>query len=1072
MLKKLLFALLPFAGIALLTSEQMSDNGKAGRTGSPGESNCTGCHGDYTVNTGGGSISLQAAGMPTFQYTAGQTYTMSVTVSKGSTNLFGIGLEALTASNDNAGTLTITDAAATSIKTATVSSISRRNIVHTLNGGASSGSKVFNFSWTAPATGTGNVTFYYAGAACNNNGNESGDYVYTGSQVFTEQAGCQPPAQPNVITGNTSVCAGASVTYSIAAVSGATSYTWTLPSGWTGTSTTTSISTVAGTIAGTISVTANSSCGSSVARTLAVGMSTLAVTVTGTNVSCHGSTNGSAAAVASGGTGPYTYSWSPSGGTAATASNLAPGTYTLTISDNTGCHRTSSVTIQDPPVLAATAGNAQATCAGTGVVLGGNPSASGGTGAYTYLWDHASDLSSATVANPTATPATSTTYTLRVTDAKGCTATSTVLVSVTTSLSQPNSITGNAAVCSGTSVTYSIAVVPGATSYTWTLPTGWSGNSTSTSISVIAGTTSGNISVTANSSCGVSPVRTLAVTASNVSITSSSTNVSCHGASNGSATVNASGGIGTFNYSWSPSGGSTATANNIAAGTYIVTISDNSNCTYAQTFNITEPDALLAYAGDSLFTCPGTGIVLGGSPTVTGGTGPYSYQWNNPSDLSSDTVSNPTANPSVSTNYTLLVSDANGCTSSSTAIVTLNANMSLAQPDVIAGDISVCSGDSVNYSIPPVSGATSYTWTLPSGWTGTSSTTSIMVIAGAASGNISVRADNNCTNSPVRNLAVSSSNVSIAASSTNISCYGLTDGSATSIASGGAGTFNYSWTPSVSTSGTASNLPAGTYIVTITDGSTCIYTKTFTIIEPPQLIASAGPDLTTCEGTGLSLGGVPAAYGGTGRYTYLWDHAADLSSDSVSNPTATPTANTDYTLLVIDSNGCSATSTVSVMIDPSPAPVLNMVGNALVSSASGSSYEWYMNGLYINNATNISYSPSSPGYYHVIVNAINGCRGISPDYYYNTVGIAVALENNSLILYPNPVNEVLNIETGVLDVESDLIIFDMTGREVLRSLLQKGTNTMNVTSLENGVYVAIIEKNNQKKKARFLVNHK
>ena len=216
MIKKLLLTALPIIVFALFTSEQMSDNGKAAKTGAPGEVNCTDCHGDYTLNSGGGSISIAAPTMAGFQYTPGQTYNMSVTVSRSANSLFGVGIEALTSGNANAGTLNITDAASTQIKSATVSGVSRRNIVHTLDGGATAASKVFNFSWTAPASGTGNVTFYFAGVAGDGDGNESGDYVYIGSQLLTEIS-CTPPAQPAAISGSATLCSGTTTTYSVAA---------------------------------------------------------------------------------------------------------------------------------------------------------------------------------------------------------------------------------------------------------------------------------------------------------------------------------------------------------------------------------------------------------------------------------------------------------------------------------------------------------------------------------------------------------------------------------------------------------------------------------------------------------------------------------------------------------------------------------------------------------------------------------------------------------------------------------------------------------------------------------------
>lgn len=444
MIRKLLYILIPFAALAALTSATMSDNGKAARTGSPGEADCTDCHGDFTLNSGGGSISISAPGMSGNQYTPGQTYTMSVTVSRGANSLFGVGIEALTSTNANAGTLNITDAASTQIKSATISGVSRRNIVDTLGGGAGSGSKVFNFSWTAPTAGTGNVTFYFAGVAADADGNESGDYVYRSSQVYTEVS-CATPAQPGAISGNVALCSGGSSTLSVAAVSGATSYTWTLPSGWTGTSTTNSINVTAGASSGNISVTANNACGASPASTVAATGTTYAVSASVHDMNCNGSNNGSIVLTPNGGTAPYTYSWAPSGGSSATASNLAAGTYTATITDANGCTATASGTVWEPPVLAISAGSNQSTCAGntSALTLGGAPSAGGGVAPYTYLQSPATGLSSATASNPTVTPSSTGTYTLTVTDDYGCSASSQTTITVNTPTTPTVTLNGN-----------------------------------------------------------------------------------------------------------------------------------------------------------------------------------------------------------------------------------------------------------------------------------------------------------------------------------------------------------------------------------------------------------------------------------------------------------------------------------------------------------------------------------------------------------------------------------------------------------------------------------------------------
>jgi hypothetical protein len=176
--------IISFAGVNG-TMEITDKNGKAGYTGSPGEQNCTSCH-SGTINSGSGSIAI-ATSIPPAGYTPGQTYQIDVTVTDATSSLFGFGFEALlTSGNVNAGTFTITNPASTQIKTASVSGNVRNNVVHTLNGGASAGQKVFSFNWTAPAAGSGDVTFYAVGNAANGNNANSGDKIYSTNSTIGE----------------------------------------------------------------------------------------------------------------------------------------------------------------------------------------------------------------------------------------------------------------------------------------------------------------------------------------------------------------------------------------------------------------------------------------------------------------------------------------------------------------------------------------------------------------------------------------------------------------------------------------------------------------------------------------------------------------------------------------------------------------------------------------------------------------------------------------------------------------------------------------------------------------------
>lgn len=163
----------------------LSDNGKAGYTGSQGELKCDDCHNTYgNSNSGTGTIYVTST-MSNWQYVPGQTYTVNVIVKQSGRPLFGVGFEALTSTNANAGSLVITNPAKTQIKTKTVSGVTRNNVVHQLNGGMHADSAIFTFNWVAPTTNIGNVTFYFAGISANNNGSENNDYVYNSSKVVT-----------------------------------------------------------------------------------------------------------------------------------------------------------------------------------------------------------------------------------------------------------------------------------------------------------------------------------------------------------------------------------------------------------------------------------------------------------------------------------------------------------------------------------------------------------------------------------------------------------------------------------------------------------------------------------------------------------------------------------------------------------------------------------------------------------------------------------------------------------------------------------------------------------------------
>ncbi len=165
-------------------AELQSDNGRAGVTGSPGESTCAsgGCHTSFALNSGGGGVRITTT-VPATGYVAGTVYTVTVTPRRTGNTLFGLGFEALNSANTNAGTI---GTPAARCRKANAGN-GRTNITHQLNGGLSTDSCAFSFPWTAPALTTGVVTMYAAGLAANANGATSGDYVYSTSITLSPQ---------------------------------------------------------------------------------------------------------------------------------------------------------------------------------------------------------------------------------------------------------------------------------------------------------------------------------------------------------------------------------------------------------------------------------------------------------------------------------------------------------------------------------------------------------------------------------------------------------------------------------------------------------------------------------------------------------------------------------------------------------------------------------------------------------------------------------------------------------------------------------------------------------------------
>lgn len=336
----------------------------------------------------------------------------------------------------------------------------------------------------------------------------------------------------------------------------------------------------------------------------------------------------------------------------------------------------------------------------------------------------------------------------------------------------PGPISGLANVCKNTNgVVYSVVPVTGATGYVWTVPSGATivsgANTNSITVNFSATAANGDITVSATNSCGNSPLRNLAINLYTLPVPAI--------AGPSSMCLNSSGNVyitqpGMTNYQWTVTGG-TITA---GSGTNTITVTWNSSGNQSVSVNYANSNGCMAVAPS---TYPVTVLPLP-VPTIAGNTvacessvyldyttepGMTNYQWSispnsgyySVTGTNLTTVFWTTPGTSwVSVTYT----DANGCTAlPGNYYVTVNP-LPVA-PGTINGQTSLCAGtNSVTYTVAPVTGATSYTWAVPSGATivsGTGSNT-IMVNYGAtaASGNVSVSAQNACGNGPASTLPV------------------------------------------------------------------------------------------------------------------------------------------------------------------------------------------------------------------------------------------------------------------------------------------------------------------------------
>ncbi|WP_304233702.1 hypothetical protein [Jiulongibacter sediminis] len=705
---------------------------------------------------------------------------------------------------------------------------------------------------------------------------------------------------------------------------------WTGPNGFSSSTISSTISGATTAASGIYTLTATNLFGCAFTATVEVIVDNPVLSTTQSNVICNGGSTGSINLTVSGPASSHSYSWS-NGATTEDISGLTAGTYSVTVTSNNGCIATTSVTITEPAAVVPSVTPTAALC--NGANGSASLSAIGGNGSYTFT-SSGGTVSGNTLTSPAGT------YTITATDGNGCTGTTSVTITEPAAVAPSASPT--AALCNGANGSASLSAIGGNGSYTFTSTGGTvSGNN----LTAPAGT----YTITATDGNGCTGTTTVTITEPvAVAPSASPTAALCNG-DNGSASLSAIGGNGSYTFT---STGGTVSGNSLTApaGTYTITAIDGNGCTGTTSVTITEPAAVAPSATPTAALCNGAN----GSASLSaiGGNGSYTFT------SSGGTVSGNTLTAPAGT-YTIIATDGNGCVGTTTVTI---AEPAAAAPSATP-TAALCNGANGSASLSAVGGNGSYTFT-SSGGTVSGNT----LTAPAGTYTITATDGNGCTGTTAVTITEPAA-VTPSATPTAALCNGA-NGSASLSAVGGNG--SYTFTSSGGTvSGNTLTAPAGTYTITATDGNGCTGTTAVTITEPAVVAPSATPTAALCNGANGSAS--LSATGGNGSYTFT------SSGGTVSGNTLTAPAGT-YTITATDGNGCTGTTTVTITepatVVPSATPTAALCnganGSASLSAVGGNgSYTFTSSGGTVSGNT----LTAPAGTYTITATDGNGCIG-------------------------------------------------------------------------------------------------
>lgn len=689
----------------------------------------------------------------------------------------------------------------------------------------------------------------------------------------------------------------------------------------------------------------------------------------GEDIKCHGDFNGKLVSTVRDAsnivTAAQSYQWFKDGLAFADGSglvsqeNLAKGTYRLVITYGAQCHAEAQHILVDPDALVVSTAvtsnyNGQSIRCHNGADGNVRATVTGGTGAYSYLWDNGATTSLVTGLG-------SGRYTVAVTDVNGCPATGTVTLEnpspVTAAIVDVSDFSGYGVSCATSTNGTMRAVGSGGTGvYTY----GWN-NGKTTALNNTLGGGLYTVTVSDNNGCTAEARETILVPPTLILGVGAYEDIACNEGSDGVIRLLPGGGVGSYEYtrnngtSWATN----AEFSGLVAGAYEFRVRDGNGCDASVTQTLVQPDALVLTFTDVVpaFCADPRG---GATAVVTGGVADYSYSWKNASGIEVGTVAR--LSNMRGGLYTVTVQDAHACVISNSVGVTSTDGASVTYTTMPA----LCHDSSDGNAQLTVQGDGPFRIEWPDGQ-------NTLEGRNLKGGNhlVVITDSHDC---PVVEQIVVPAPAALAltvASSTAPTCNGDCDGVLTLAAQGGVGAYRYTWNGQDGV--TQSNLCQGTYDVVLTDGNGCLLAQKVMLSQPEVLTVNpARIMLATCQ-DGCDGQLEVLAAGGNGGYTYSWDGGSTGASRTNLCPD-------DYSVMVTDSRGCLGSAIVTL---PNTPPVsVNLGGGVtlcvgqtytLDAGAGWASVQWKSStGL---SATSQQVQVKESGSYRLEVLDANGCVG-------------------------------------------------------------------------------------------------